>query len=158
MSTTKRGRASKAINNSPSDIMIRQTHIKYRRGWKTEAKHLHPSSCMCHYMQQSSLSCVCEERWRPLCWGISPCEHTVWTRPPVSLTTVQMHGWGRIFTRPQIPDPVFFPHTHRSSFSFLTLFFFFTSILVKRYIQRLKYAFDKNEELIYGRTFIIAHS
>lgn len=31
-------------------------------------------------------------------------------------------------------------------------------MLVKRYIQRLKYAFDKDEELIYGHTFIIAHS
>lgn len=57
----------------------------------------------------------------------------------------------------QIPDPVFFPHTDGSSFSFC-LFFFFTSMLVKRYIQRLKYAFDKDEELIYGHTFIIAHS
>lgn len=36
--------------------------------------------------------------------------------------------------------------------------FFFTSILVKWYIEWLKHAFDRDEELIYGRTFITTHS
>lgn len=35
---------------------------------------------------------------------------------------------------------------------------FFTSILVKWYIQWLKHAFDRDEELIYGRTFITTPS
>lgn len=65
------------------------------------------------------------------------------------------NAWLRAYSH-QASDPVFFPHTDGSSFSFCL--FFFTSMLVKRYIQRLKYAFDKDEELIYGHTFIIAHS
>lgn len=51
-----------------------------------------------------------------------------------------------------------FFHTQMEVPSLSVFFFYFTSMLVKRYIQRLKYAFDKDEELIYGHTFIIAHS
>lgn len=63
----------KPWKNYSFTLMIWQTHIKYKRGWETDAEHIHSSFCMCHYMQQSSLSRVCEERSRPLQWGISPC-------------------------------------------------------------------------------------
>lgn len=50
------------LNNSLCNITILQAHIKCKNGWKPELKHLQHSSCMCHYMQQGSLSGVCGER------------------------------------------------------------------------------------------------
>lgn len=47
---------------SPCNIKVWQIPIKCKHGWKTEVKHLEHRSCICHYMQQSSLSWVCEER------------------------------------------------------------------------------------------------
>lgn len=70
---------------------------------------------------------------------------------------IQMRGWRRISH--QNSDPRSCLHsTHRWKFLLFLFLFFFTSMLVKWYIQRLKYAFDKDEELIYGHTFITSHS
>lgn len=150
-----KGRTSKPINNSPCNIMISQAHIKYELGWKTEPKRvqlLHVPLHAAGFIKRSMWG----EIKASVLGGISPCSRTAWTWLPVSLNTVQMHGWGRI--SPQTSDPRSCRlSTHRWNF-LLYLFFFFTSILVKWYIQRLKHAFDRDEELIYGRTFITTHS
>lgn len=64
-----------------------------------------------------------------LCFGgISPCKHTAWTRPPVSLNGARLHGWGHIPHHTSHPTLSFFP-TRGSPLSVSA--FYLTSPLVK---------------------------
>lgn len=137
--------------------MISQAHIKYEQRMKDRTK-ARPTQLL--YVPLHAAGFIKQSMWGEI-------KASVLGDFPLLAYCLNMtagvfeyctNAWLRAYfssdLRSQIPDPVVFPHTDGTSF----FIFFFTSILVKWYIQRLKHAFDRDEELIYGRTFITTPS